>query len=261
MANVYWKRLPDHPHVAQIVLHREHVMNAFNTAMAEEFIEVCRELSETKDIRVVGVRSSSEKAFCTGADLKERNSLDDAQWREQHRVFQKMFHGLADLPMPTVAVVDGYALAGGMELALNCDLWIVSTRAVFGLPETTRGIMPGGGGTRLLAKRIGVHRAKEIILSGRKFSADEVNAMGLCNRLVAPDDLESEFLALANTISRNAPLAVKLSKRGIDDLFTMTDEQARLAEIQFYNQCVASEDRYEGIRAFNEKREPKFLGL
>lgn len=260
MEYVYWERRPDHPQVAQIVLNRAAVLNAFNTAMAEEFIEVCHELKELKDVRVVGVRSSSSKAFCTGADLKERNGFDDDQWLEQHLTFQKMFNSIADLPIPTIAVIDGYALAGGMELALNCDLWIVSTRSILGLPETSRGIMPGGGGTRLLAKRIGIHKAKEIILTGRKFSAEEINAMGLCNRLVAPDELDREFITLAEMISHNAPLAVQSCKAAIDELFTLTEKEARVREIEFYRQCIATEDRYEGIRAFNEKREPRFIG-
>ncbi len=260
MEYVYWERRSDHPQVAQIVLNREEVLNAFNTAMAEQLIEVCHELRELKDVRVVGVRSSNSKAFCTGADLKERNSLDDDQWLEQHRIFQNMFNSLAKLPMPTIAVIDGYALAGGMELALNCDFWIVSNRSILGLPEASRGIMPGGGSTRLLAKRIGIHRAKEIILTGRKFTAEEINSMGLCNRLVAPDEIDREFITLAETISHNAPLAVQLCKTAIDELFTLPERDARLREIEFYNQCIATEDRYEGIRAFNEKRDPHFVG-
>ena len=186
------------------------MLNAFNTAMAQEFIEVCREINTLKDVRVVGVCFSNANAFCTGADLKERNSLDDDQWLRQHQIFENMFHSLSDLSKPTIAVVDGYALAGGLELALNCDFLIMSNRAIVGLPGVSRGIMPGVGGTRLLAKRIGVHKAKEIILTGRIFTANEVNAMGLCNRLVAPDDLDREFLTLAETISCNAPLAVQL---------------------------------------------------
>ncbi len=257
---MYWERRREHPQVVQIVLNRENMLNAFNTAMAQEFIEVCREINTLKDVRVVGVCSSNANAFCTGADLKERNSLDDDQWLRQHQIFENMFHSLSDLSMPTIAVVDGYALAGGLELALNCDFLIMSNRAIVGLPGVSRGIMPGVGGTRLLAKRIGVNKAKEIILTGRKFTANEVNAMGLCNRLVVPDDLDREFLTLAETISCNAPLAVQLCKTAIDELFHLADKESRLREIQFYNQCVATEDRYEGIRAFNEKREPKFIG-
>ncbi len=260
MSYVTWSRRKDNANIAEIVLQREEVLNAFNTQMAKELIQACEEIVQQGDIRVVGLRSASPRAFCTGADLKERNGMTEAQWHEQHRLFELMFYKLADLPMPTIAVVDGFALAGGMELALNCDLWVVSTQAVFGLPEVTRGIMPGGGGTRLLARRIGVHRAKEIVLSGKKFSANEVAQMGLVNRLVEPQDLDAAFLDLAAPMSRNAPLALQYCKSAIDELTGIPDAQGRERELYWYNKCVDTDDRHEGVRAFNEKREPRFAG-
>lgn len=260
MAYVMWTRRPENHYIAEITLQRREVLNAFNTQMAKEFSEVCEDIVSQGDIRVVGLRSSDPRAFCTGADLKERNAMTEEEWHEQHGLIEKMFHSLADLPMPTIAVIDGYCLAGGMELVLNCDMWVISDRAVFGLPEVTRGIMPGGGGSRLLTRRVGVHHAKEIILTGGKFSATQVTEMGLTNRLVHPDQLDDAFLELAMPISQNAPLAVSYCKSSMDELIGYPDRIAREREISWYNKCVDTDDRREGIRAFNEKRLPKFTG-
>lgn len=260
MPFVTWSRRDENRTIAEIVLQREDVFNAFHTQMASEMIDVCAEITKQGDIRVVGIRSSISKAFCTGADLKERNGMTEASWKEQRQVFEKMFYSLADLPMPTIAVIDGYCLAGGMELALNCDMWIVSEQATFGLPEVTRGIMPGGGGTRLLSKRIGIHRAKEMILTGKKFDALTVSQMGLVNRLVSTSQLDAAFLDLALPIAENAPLSVRYCKAAIDELGGYPDQIGRDREREWYNKVIRTEDRYEGIRAFNEKRKPNFKG-
>lgn len=260
MDDVTWSRRKDHPYIAEILMHRPEVLNAFHTPMAIGMVEACQAIVAQGDIRVVGLRSSSSRAFCTGADLKERNNMSEETWHDQHRLFEKMFYSLADLPMPTIAVIDGYCLAGGMELALNCDMWVVSENAVFGLPEVTRGIMPGGGATRLLSKRIGVHRAKEMVLTGQRYGAAAIAEMGLVNRLVPAERLESAFLEIAGPITENAPLSVSYSKSAIDELFTIPDDIGRDREIAWYNKVIHTEDRHEGVRAFNEKRKPQFQG-
>ncbi len=257
---VKWSRFRDYPYIAQIVMQRPEVLNAFNTQMAVEMVEVCQEIVAQGDIRVVGLRSSNSKAFCTGADLKERNHMSEEAWHDQHRIFEMMFYSFADLPMPTIAVIDGFCLAGGMELALNCDMWVVSENAEFGLPEVTRGIMPGGGATRLLSKRIGVHRAKEMVLTGQRYGAAAIAEMGLANRVVSAERLESAFLEIAGPIAENAPLSVSYSKSAIDELFTIPDNIGRVREIAWYNKVINTEDRHEGVRSFNERRKPQFKG-
>lgn len=260
MSCVDWVRRSENRAIAEVIMRRERVLNAFDSQMARDLTTAFNEIVAEEDIRVVGLRSSTAKAFCTGADLKERDGLTEEQWREQHHLFERMFYTLADLPIPTIAVIDGFCLAGGMELALNCDMWVVSAKAVFGLPEVTRGIMPGGGASRLLSKRIGVHLAKEMILTGQKYDALAVAQMGLVNRLVAAEQLEEAFLELALPIAENAPLSMKYCKAAIDELTGLPDNLAREREISWYNRVVDTEDRREGIKAFNEKRKPQFKG-
>ena len=251
-------RLEDH--VAVVTLNRPDVLNAISGEVANELAGALLQAGANPEAWVVVLAAAGEKAFCVGADLKERNQLDDAGWMHHRILVRAMFDSLRALPQPTVASVFGYALGGGFELALNCDLIVASRDAVLGLPEVTVGIVPGGGGTQLLGRRVGLGRAKELIFTGRRVSGEEAFEMGLVNRAVEPEALGSATMELAREICRASPVAVREAKAAIDRGFGMPLADAIELEDLAWRRNVASNDRREGVSAWSEKRDPKWQG-
>lgn len=245
--------------VMTVTIDRELAMNAFDTAMAEEMLLLFgTTLRRRDDLRVVVLTSAGERAFSVGADLKERAGMSNDAWRRQHALFREAFESLWTFPWPVIAAVRGYALGGGCELALAADFVHAAETAVFGLPEITLGIMPGAGGTQLLPRAIGLRRAKELILTGKRFTAREAHEWGLVNALHPPGEELNAALAVAKRIAANAPLAIQGAKRAMDRGMDAPLQVGLSLEVSVHQRLSASEDRAEGILAFNEKRTPEW---
>jgi enoyl-CoA hydratase/carnithine racemase len=239
---------------------RPEVANAFDTRTALELCELFEGVPAEQRCRCVVLTGAGDKAFCAGADLKERNVLSDEQWRSQHETFERMFRAVRDCPIPVLAAVNGAAYAGGLELVLHCDFAYASATAKFALTEVSLGIMPGGGGTQTLPRVVGERRAKELILSAKPFSAEEAFAWGVVNRICQPGRVVADTLDAASRIASLAPLAVRQAKHAMREGLHRDLASAMEVEIEGYNRLVGTEDRREGLSAFNEKRKPNFKG-
>ncbi len=249
------------PSLLLVTLNRPERANAFTTRMAEELLAVFNALEAEPDAyRCVVLTGAGDRAFCAGADLKERDGMTDADFSRQHYLFERCFRSLLACPPPLIAAINGAAFAGGLELALCCDFAYASKTARFALTEVTRGIMPGGGGTQNLPRTIGERRAKEVIFTGRPFSAEDALAWGVVNRLCEPGEVLAEVLKTAQTICDNAPLSVRQAKKAISTGLQMDRASGMLFEIEAYYQLIPTEDRVEGINAYVEKRKPVFKG-
>ncbi|MGJ3259079.1 MAG: enoyl-CoA hydratase/isomerase family protein [Rhodospirillales bacterium] len=248
-------------HVMVVTLNRPDVRNAFNTQMGAELLELWTALyRDPSQCRVVVLTGAGDKAFCAGADLKERHGMSDDAWRQQHALFEQMIRAMMDCPVPVIGAINGAAFAGGLEVALNADFLYAVPAARFAFTEVTIGIMPGASGTQHLPRAIGVRRAKEAILSGKPFSAEQALEWGLVNRLCAPDTLMDEALETAAAIAANAPIAVRQAKTAVAASQSTDIKTGYDVEIACYQRVVDTEDRLEGVAAFNEKRKPDFKG-
>jgi enoyl-CoA hydratase/carnithine racemase len=247
-------------HVATVTLNRPEALNAISGGVADELAGTLIQAAADSEVRVVVLGAAGDRAFCVGADLKERNQLDDAGWLRNRLLMRAMFDALRSMPQPTVASVFGFALGGGFELALCCDLVVASEDAVFGLPEVGVGILPGGGGTQVLARKVGVARAKDLVLTRRRIDAAEASAIGLVSRVAPRAGLAEATRTVAAELARAAPLSAREAKRAIDRGFGLQLDDALELEDLAWRRSVASEDRTEGIAAFNEKRDPQWKG-
>ena len=246
--------------VATVVLNRPEQMNAMNTAMGEDLLACFDALPRDREVRAVVFTGAGDRAFCSGGDLKERNEMTDEVWRAQHVIFEQAAFRVLRCPVPVIAAVEGFALAGGCELAMLSDFIVAGETAVFGVPETTLGLFPGIGGTQLLPRIVGAPLAKELIFTGRRMKADEAKAAGFVNHLVPKGQARTRALEIATTIAANGPVAVRQAKKAIAYGAETDLETAMILAIEAYNATVVTEDRLEGVRAFNEKRKPHFKG-
>lgn len=244
--------------IAKIVIDRPKALNALNSEVLQELQNVVAEIQNRKDIRAVIIQGGGEKSFVAGADIAQMANLNALEGSEFGRLGQSVFSALAELPFPTIAVIQGFALGGGCELALACDIRIASEKAKFGQPEVGLGIIPGFGGTQRLARLIGPGQAKKLIFSAEIISAAQALEIGLVEQVVAPEQLNEAAMKLAQTIAAKSPNAVRLAKIAINQgLEGSLEEGMRLEAISF-GLCFASPEQKEGMTAFLEKRTAQF---
>ncbi|MDH3857939.1 MAG: enoyl-CoA hydratase-related protein, partial [Gammaproteobacteria bacterium] len=212
------------------------------------------------DNRCVILTGAGDRAFCAGGDLKQRDGMTNEAWTEQHLIYERMIRAIIDCPLPLIAAVNGAAFGGGCELAAAVDFVYASENARFAMTETSLGIIPGAGGTQTLARALGERRAKELILSARRFNAEEAQRWGLVNEVFTAGILLDETIQAASRIAANAPIAVRQAKQAIHGGLQMSLAEGLVFEIEAYNRTVPTDDRREGVKAFNEKRAPQFKG-
>ena len=248
-------------HILRVTLNRPEASNALNTQMGLDLIAVFDGLNaDPSTYRCVVVTGAGERVFCAGGDLKQRLGMDDVAWQAQHIVFERMVRAMHLCPVPMIAALNGAAYGGGCEIALCCDFAYAAEHARFAMSEVTLGIMPGAGGTQNLARALGTRRAKEMLLTGSPINAAQALEWGLVNRVCASERLMVEVMETAERIAGNAPLSTRQIKQSVTVGSQMDLASALMFEIEAYNRLVPTEDRREGVAAFNEKRKPVFKG-
>ena len=242
--------------IAEIMLDRPAALNALSTAMVVSLARACDEVAADGEVRAVVLAAAGDRAFCVGADLKERAAMSDEQILAQRPAFRAAFGALLGLPQPVIAAVHGFALGGGCELALSCDIIVADDTAVFGLPETSVGLVPGCGGTQLTSRRLGPGRAADLVLTGRRVEAAEAERIGLADRRVRAGGAAECALSLARQIAANSPVAVRAAKQAIRLGGALGLGAALEVEDAAWRTAALSADRREGIAAFADRRPP-----
>lgn len=251
--------LPD-IHGAIIYLNRPEAFNAISTQLAQELLDAYNQLENDRNVWAVGITGRGGKAFCAGADLKERKNMDLIAMKQQRSLFAKMSERTSYFPKPLVAFVNGVAFGGGFELALSCDYIVASENAVLGLTEVSLGIIPANGGTQNLARLVGKNIAKKLIYTAKRLSAVECKEMGIIDSICPLAELDQVIRKNIGEITKNAPLAVQQAKKSINYGVEIDLHAGLTLESESYNVLLTTNDRNEGLQAFNEKRPPKYQG-
>jgi enoyl-CoA hydratase len=245
--------------VAIMTINRPDKLNALNIATRHEILAAFDQLAADDEVRVVVITGAGEKAFIAGADINEFSGMSAVGQRAVMKG-RRAFDAVEDFPKPVIAMINGFALGGGCELAMACDIRVASTRAKLGQPEIKLGIIPGGGGTQRLTRLIGEGRAMELTLTGDMISADEAERVGLVNHVYPPEELEAKTIELANKIAEMSPVALAMAKQAVKNAARLDLRAGLDAEVDLFSLCFSSEDKEEGVRAFIEKRKPDFKG-
>ncbi|MGI8566213.1 MAG: enoyl-CoA hydratase/isomerase family protein [Pyrinomonadaceae bacterium] len=245
--------------VALITINRPEKRNALNIQTRQEGAAVLEELREDEEVRVVVFTGAGDKAFIAGADIAEFAGRTAITQRDVMTA-RSLFTAIDTFPKPVIAMVNGYCLGGGCELALACDLRIASETASFGQPEINLGIIPGGGGTQRLTRLVGEGKAMEMILTGDMVDAKTAFTLGLVNMVVPAADLEAKTMEIANRISEKSPVALRMAKEAVKTASRANLDEGLRREVDLFALCFSSEDKDEGVRAFLEKRKPNFKG-
>lgn len=242
--------------VGVMTIDREKALNALNSEVLAD-LEAAIDAIDLDTTRCVVLTGAGQKSFVAGADIGEMSTLTKAEGEAFGKKGNDVFRKLETLPIPVIAAVNGFALGGGCELSLSCDIRLASENAVFAQPETGLGITPGFGGTQRLARTINVGKAKEMLYAGTKVKADEALSLGLVNAVYPADELMGAAMKLAEKIARNAPIAVRASKKAVNDGLQVNIDEAIVIEEKLFGSCFETEDQKNGMTAFVEKRKPE----
>jgi len=245
--------------VAIVTINRPDKLNALNIKTREEGAQVLDELSRDDSVRVLVFTGAGEKSFVAGADIKEFEGRT-ANMQREVMLQRSLFNAVDSFPKPVIAMINGFCLGGGCELALACDIRIASEKARFGQPEINLGIIPGGGGTQRLTRLVGEGKAMEIILTGDMIDAQTALNLRLVNAVYAPEELEAKTMELANKIAEKSPVALRLAKEAVKIASRSNLDEGLRREVDLFALCFSSEDKEEGVKAFLEKRKAVFTG-
>ena len=246
--------------ICVVTINRPKALNALNAATMYELDRMADELAKDDSVKVVIITGGGDKAFVAGADITEMQSKSAIEGRNWGKLGQAVFNKIENLPKPVIAAINGFALGGGCELAMACDIRLASEKAKFGQPEVSLGIPPGFAGTQRLARLVGKGRGKELLFTGDMIDAAEAYRIGLANKVVTVEELLPAAKAMAQKIMSRAPIAVQVCKSAVNEGLDVDLDSGVAYEAEVFGLCFATADQKEGMAAFVEKRKPNFIG-